>query len=115
MANFKLLSSQKVPYTVTANDGNGNAAALKAGDTLVIVSSDTTLATVVPDATPTAGFIASGFIVPVGPAGTVQITASALNADGSVDIKATDPFIDISLPLPVATALTLDLGVAQAK
>lgn len=113
MANFQLLNSQKVPYTVTGQDANGNSAQLKAGDTLQIQSSNPALATIVSDATPQAGFLASGFVVAVnGATGTVQVTVAAFNADGTVDIKASDPFIDIIAPPVVATALTLDLGAA---
>lgn len=111
--NTQLGDTQKVPYTLTALDADGNPASLAAGDVVVVSSSDTASATVVPDATPAAGSLASGFILggkklQVG----VVITAAANKADGSVDLTVTDT---IDIVAGAASALSFGLGAPVSQ
>ena len=113
MANFQLGDTEKAPYALTALDADSNPATLAAGDVVTVVSSDVASATVVPDATPAAGSLASGFILggkklQVG----VTITASANKADGTLDLTVVD-LIDIVGG--VATSLSLGLGAPVAQ
>jgi len=79
---FVLQDIQQVSYGLNVTDADGNPAALPAGDTISVVSSAPTSASVVPDATPAAGFIASGQILGGAVLGNAQITATALLSDG---------------------------------
>ena len=111
--NFQLGDSEKVSYALTALDAQSNPATLAVGDTITITSSDTASATIVPDATPVAGSLASGFIVggkkvQVG----VVITASANKADGSLDLTVTDT---IDIVGGTASSLSLGLGAPVAQ
>jgi hypothetical protein len=113
MANFQLADNQKVPFTVTAVASNGFPGQLTAGDTLSVVSSDPTSVAVVLDTVPAAGSLASGFLVAgknlqVG----VSITASALKADGSVDLTVVT-LVDVVAGVAVALALNLGAPVLQ--
>jgi len=113
MANFQLGDTEKVAYTLTALDAQSNPATLAAGDSISITSSDTASATIVPDATPVAGSLASGFIVGGKKvAAGVVITASALKADGSLDLTVTDT---IDIVGGVASSLSLGLGAPVAQ
>ena len=87
MANFQLGDNQKVSYQVMGLDSNSAPASkLPAGDLLAVVSSDLASMTVVPDATPVAGSLGSGFIFGGSKLQTgVILTASANKADGSDD------------------------------
>jgi hypothetical protein len=80
---FVLQDNQKVPYLITAVDADGNPTSLPAGATIAVKTSDPTIATVVPDATPATGSIASGSIVGQSKLGLVQISAAVTNADGT--------------------------------
>ena len=86
MANFQLQDVQKVSYALSAADADGNPSVLAAGATVAVSSSDVTMATVLPDATPAAGSLASGFILGAAKLGTVQINAAVTNADGSAGL-----------------------------
>lgn len=84
MGNFQLQDIQEVPYQLTALDADKlPGAALAPGATIVVSSADPTLATVVPDATPAAGSVASGMILAQPKLGTVQLNAAVTNADGT--------------------------------
>lgn len=84
---FLLQDNQKVPYQVIGVDAAGQpGASLPAGATIAVTSADSTVATVVPDATPAPGTLASGFIVPATPLKLntpVQINVAITNSDGS--------------------------------
>lgn len=79
---FVLQDIQQVSYGLNATDFDGNVVPLPAGDTLQVDSSATGSATVVPDATPAAGFDASGQILGGATLGSVTITATAIGSDG---------------------------------
>lgn len=83
MAPFQLKDVQRVPYQLTAVDADGNSAQLEAGATIAVSSSDPTSATVIPDATPAPGSVASGEIVAGAKLGLVQINAAVTKADGT--------------------------------
>lgn len=108
--NFPLGSTQKVPYRVSHIDG----AALASGNTLEVVSGDLASATIVPDATPAAGSLASGFIVGGAKAQTgLQITTNEKNAAGTV-VDSITILIDVTVapPPPPVANLAIALGVA---
>jgi len=112
MANFQLGDSQKVDYQLLAKDAKGEPALAQPGDTITIASSDLAMATVVPDATPVAGSVASGFIVAGNAVGTVTINASYAPADGSPAFTASQ-LIDIGSGKTASVALNLGTAVAQ--
>lgn len=108
MANLQLQDVQKVPYTLTATDADGNPAPLEAGASIAVSSSDPTMATVVPDATPAAGSIASGFVVGQAKLGTVQINAAVTNPDGSAGPTGA---VSIDIVAGPAAKIAMGLGV----
>ncbi len=112
MANFQLQDSQKVPYQLTAVDADGLPASLPAGASVAVSTADPTLATVVPDATPVAGSIASGFIVAQPKIGTVQINAAVTNADGSAGPTGAVAVDIVSGP---AASIAFNLGAPVAQ
>jgi hypothetical protein len=105
MPSFMLQDVQKVPYQIAAVDADGNPASLAAGDSINVSSSDSTMAVVVPDATPAAGFVASGFIVGASKLGTVQINAAVTHADGSAG-----PTGAVSIDIVSGPAASLSMG-----
>jgi hypothetical protein len=110
--NFPLGDTQKVPYSLTELDADTNPTAGDPSDTVTIVSADTDSATIVPDATPAPGTVASGFIVGGKKLQTgVAITATVTRKDGSV-LTATD-LIDI---VPgAASSISLGLGAPVSQ
>jgi hypothetical protein len=80
---FILQDIQKVSYAINAVDKDGNATSLPAGDSVLVASSDATIASVAPDAAPAAGSVASGFILGGKTLGTAQISFTAVGADGA--------------------------------
>ena len=115
MANFQLGDTEKVAYTVTVLDADSNPASLQPGDSVSVVSSDTASASIVPDATPAVGSVASGFIVggkklQVG----VSITATVNQAVPSVPPLA--PAVDlIDIVGGAASSISLGLGAPVAQ
>jgi hypothetical protein len=112
MANLQLQDQQKIPYSLTGVDKDGLPAQLAAGATVAVSSSDPTLATVVADATPAAGSIASGFIVAQPKLGTVQINAAVTNADGSAGITGA---VSIDIVSGPAASIAFGLGTPVAQ
>jgi hypothetical protein len=113
MANFQLQDSQKVPYAVAALDAAGlPLAALAAGESIAVSSSDASLAVVVPDAAPAAGSVASGFIVGQPKLGTVQISAAVTKADGSAGPTGA---VAIDIVAGAEASISVSLGAAQAQ
>lgn len=114
MPNFQLGDTEKVPYALTELDADSNPATVAAGDVITIVSSDTASIAVVPDATPAAGSVASGFLVggaklQVG----VSITATVTHAAaGSTPLTVTD-LIDVVGGTASSLALGLGAPVSQ--
>jgi hypothetical protein len=63
MPNFQLGDTEKVAYALTELDADSNPASAQPGDIITVVSSAPASISVVPDATPAAGSVASGFLV----------------------------------------------------
>lgn len=110
--NFPLGDTQKVPFTLTVTDADGNPTALGAGDSISVVSSDTESLTVVMDETAVEGSAASGFLV-AGKKLAVGVTATATlaKADGT-SISGVDT-LDIIAGAASAIAFGLGAPVAQ--
>ena len=111
--NYQLGDSEKAPYTVTELDADSNPATAESGDVITVTSSDTASATIVPDATPVAGSMASGFVV----GGSklqlnVVLTATVTHADGSPPLTVTDT---IDIIGGKATTISLGLGAPTSQ
>jgi hypothetical protein len=112
MANFQLGDSEKVAYALTELDAASNPASLSPGDVVSIVSSDTAALTVVPDATPVADSIASGFLVGGKKLATgVVVTASVTHTDGTA-LTVADT---IDIVGGVASSISLGLGAPVSQ
>lgn len=109
--NPTLIDNYKVPFSITAVDADGNPTTLADGATVSVVADDETKATIVMDATPTAG-IASGFIVGGKVLGTVTVTATVTGADGTVLAPLTQA-IDIVAGAAVSEGFALGVAVPQ--
>jgi hypothetical protein len=117
VANFQLGANQKAPYTITEVDANGNPVKPSAGDSVSITAS-TTDVSIVPDATPVAGAVASGFIVgnPASAGATgVQVTETTTLANGTVLPAVTNLVDVIAVAAPAAVATTFVLGAPVAQ
>lgn len=113
MPNFQLGDTEKVSYALTELDADSNPASAQPGDVVSISSSDIASATIVPDATPAAGSVASGFILggkklQVG----VSITATVTHAAGGPSLTVTD-LIDIVGGSAASISLGLGAPVSQ--
>jgi hypothetical protein len=113
MANTQLGDTEKAPYTLVELDADSNPASPDPGDVIVITSSDPLSATIVPDATPVAGSVASGFVVGGKKlqAGVV-ITAALTHADGTQLPTVTDT-IDVVGGKASSISFALGPPVAQ--
>ncbi len=112
MANFQLGDTEKAQYTLTELDADSNPATPQVGDVIEITSSDTASATIVPDATPLAGSVVSGFVVGGKKIQTgVSIMAKVTHPDGT-SLSVTD-IIDVVGG--VASSLSLGLGAPVAQ
>ena len=112
VTNPQLGDTQKVSYALTELDGASNPASAQAGDVVSVVSSAPASITVVPDATPVAGSVASGFLVggktlAVG----VTVTASVTHVDGT-SLSVVDT---IDVVGGVASSLSLGLGAPVSQ
>jgi len=81
--NFQLGDTEKAPYSLTELDAASQPATPLPSDVLTIVSDSPGSLSIVPDATPKAGTVASGFIVGGTPKVGVVITATVKHADGT--------------------------------
>ncbi len=113
MANFQLGDTEKVQYSLTELDADSNPATANPTDVITVVSSAPASASIVPDATPLPGTVASGFIVGGKALATgVQITATVTHADGT----ALPPITDlIDVVGGTASSLSLGLGAPVAQ
>jgi len=110
MANFQLGDTEKSPYAVTVLDGDSNPAVLDPTDTVTVVSSDVASMTVVPDATPAAGSVASGFVLG-GAKLQVGVTLTATVTPGPTSITKAITGVDlIDIVGGVANSLSIGLG-----
>lgn len=112
MPNFQLGDTEKVPYALTELDADSNPATPQPGDTITIVSNDTDSITVVPDATPKDGSVASGFLLGQRKLQNgVSVTATVTHVDGS-----TLTVVDlIDVVAGAATSLSLGLGAPVSQ
>jgi hypothetical protein len=111
-ANPQIGDSQKAPYTLTGTDAAGNPAVLETGDTVTVVSSAPASLSVVPDATPAAGSIASGFLVGGKTLATgIVVTATIAHADGT-SASVTDT---IDVGAEEASSLSFGLGAPVSQ
>lgn len=106
MPNFQLQDSQKVPYALIETDSVGNQTTPGSGDSFSVVSSDPDSLTVVADATPTAGALASGFLV-AGKKLQVGVTVTATANINGTSINAVDT---IDIVGGVASSISISLG-----
>ncbi len=112
MANYQLGDTEKAPYALTELDADSNPATPQPGDVVSITSSDPASATIVPDATPATGSVASGFVVggakvQVG----VVLTATVTHSDGT-SLSVTDT---IDVVGGKASSLSLGLGAPVSQ
>ena len=115
MPNFQLGDTEKAPYTVTELDADSNPATPAPGDVITVTSSDTASITVVPDATPVAGSMASGFIVGGSKLQTgVTLTASVTHGDGTPGLTTTD-LVDVVGGAASSLSFGLGAPVSQLK
>lgn len=110
--NFQLGDTEKVQYALTELDGASNPATAQPGDVVSVVSSDNDSASVVPDATPTAGSVGSGWILggkklAVG----LTITATVTHADGT-SLSVADT---LDIVGGKASSLSLGLGAPVSQ
>jgi hypothetical protein len=112
MSNFQLGDTEKVPYALTELDADSNPTSGKPDDVISIVSDSTDSLSVVPDASPAAGSVASGFLVggKVLKSG-VNVTATVTHADGT-SLSVTDV---IDVVGGVASSLSLGLGAPVSQ
>jgi len=110
--NFQLGDTEKVAYALTELDADSNPATPQTGDVISITSSDTASLTVVPDATPIDGSVASGFLFGGKKLQTgVSVTASITHTDGT-SLSVSD-LIDIVGGK--ASSLSLGLGAPVSQ
>lgn len=112
MANFQLGDNQQVPYSLNLLDAQGNPAANVPGDIPGVTSNDTTVIKVVPDATPVAGTVASGFLVAQGKIGAgIIITAVVQMPTGSGPNLTSTDTIDVVGGAPATLGFSLGTPV----
>ena len=114
MANPQIGDTQQAPYSVTGLDADGQPAQLEPGDVVTVTSSAPASLSVVPDATPAPGSLASGQLV----GGTtlavgVTITAVITHTDGT-SATATDT-IDVVSGEAATLAIGLGAPVSQTQ
>lgn len=112
MPNFQLGDTEKVAYALTELDALSNPTQGVATDVISVTSDSPGSATIVPDATPAAGSVASGFVVggktlKVG----VAVTASVTHLDGT-SLTVTDT---IDIVGGTASSLSLGLGAPVSQ
>lgn len=113
MANFQLQDNFKVDYSIQELDADNNPTG-GSGDTCTVTSSDTASVTVVPDATPTSGNIASGFLIGGKKLGTgIVITATPAHADGTPVAPPSTVTVDVVAGAAVTAGISLGTAVAQ--
>jgi hypothetical protein len=114
---FALQDVQKVPYSIpTPLDADGNPTALPAGDSILVTSDTPAVASVVPDATPSAGNIASGFILGGTTEGLANVTFQAVGSDGVTPDATIGPFVQpIQVGAGPATQINATLGTPVAQ
>ena len=109
MANFQLGDTEKVSYAVTILDADSNPASLQPGDVVSATSSSPSM-TVLPDATPVAGSVASGFLLGTAALATGVVFTVAIT--GSVNLTATDTIDIVGGP---ASSISIALGTPVAQ
>lgn len=111
---FVLQDIQEVPYQINAVDADGNPTTnIPAGATAAVTSSDPTIASVVPDATPAAGSIASGVIVGQSKLGSVTITEQVSDASGNALFPASTAVVQVVASNATGAAIAFGAPVNQ--
>lgn len=114
--NPQLGDTQKVPYAFTLVDADGNTVPGGQGRVVTVASSDTDSATIVPDASPTAGSLASGFVVGGKKLATgLTITATVTKEDGTTPDPALSVVDTIDIVAGAAVSALLSLGTPVAQ
>ena len=112
MPNTQLGDTEKVAYYLTELDADSNPALPSPGDSVSITSSAPGSISVVPDATPAANTVASGFLVGGTTLATgVVITFTVTHADGTT-LTTTDT---LDLVGGAASSLAVGLGTPVAQ
>lgn len=112
MPNYQLGDTEKAPFALTELDADSNPTQGKADDVITVTSSDTDSATVVMDATPAEGTVASGWVIGGKKVQSgVTINATVTHADGTT-LSVVD-VIDIVPGAAVSLSLGLGAPVAQ--
>jgi hypothetical protein len=109
MANFQLGDTEQVSYGVTVLDADSNPAVLLPTDVVSATSSSASM-TVVPDATPAAGTVASGQLL--GTAALATGVVFTVSITGSVNLTATDLIDIVGGP---ASSISIALGTPVAQ
>ena len=113
MANFQLQDNFKVPYSIIELDKDNNPTG-GSGDTCTVTSSAPSSVSVVPDTTPAAGSIASGFLVGGSTLGTgIVITATPSHADGTPVAPPSTVLIDVVAGTAVSAGISLGTPIPQ--
>jgi hypothetical protein len=112
MPNFQLGDTEKVAYSLTELDADSNPTQGVPTDVITVVSDSLGSATVVQDATPAPGTVASGFIVGGKTLKTgVNVTWTVTHADGT-KLTTTDVFDIVG---GAASSLSVGLGAPVAQ
>lgn len=114
---FPMEDVQKVAYSIPGPlDADGNATTLPAGDSIVVTSDTPAVASVVPDATPTAGNIFSGFILGGSTEGLANVTFQAVGSDGVTPDATIAAFVQpIQIGAGPAASINVTLGTAVSQ
>ena len=108
MANPETLpASMQVPFTATALDAKGNPSPVT---NFAVAVDNPALATVSPLTTSADGTSVAGVLTPVGPLGTVTLTATATASDGST-VTGTQA---VTIVADVATQIAFTFGTPAA-
>lgn len=100
---------QKIPYVINEVDVLNAIVVPAKGDTVTVVSSDTSVVSVAPDDVVAPGSLSSGFLV-AGVAGSVTVTASAFNALGVAIGTPKVVTVDVTAVVSNAVDITFVLG-----
>lgn len=112
--NTQLIDNFKIPYALSVLDADGDPTSLQPGETVQVVSSDTASISVVPDATPAPGSIASGFIVGQSKLQTgVSVTATVIGADGTTPGLSVQDLFDVVAGTEASIAFNLGSAIPQ--
>jgi hypothetical protein len=110
--NPQIADSEKAPYTLVELDAASQPVPGVSTDVISITTDSPNSVSIVPDATPAPGTVASGFIVGGVPKAGVVITAQVTHADGTTLGPAIDT---VDIVGGVANSLAFGLGAPIPK